>query len=57
MPTIGNYWDEEMATQVVDLLKEYQDIFPHNVSEIKGIIATLGEIRIQLKPDAKPIKK
>ena len=41
----------------MDLLKEYQDIFPMSFSEMKGIAGDLGEMHIQLKPDAKPMKK
>ena len=57
MATIGDYWDEETISQVVDLLKEYQDIFPTSFSKMKGIAWELGEMHIQLKPDAKPVKK
>ena len=42
---------------MVDLLKEYQDIFPMFFSKMKGIAGGLGEMHIQLKPYAKPIKK
>jgi hypothetical protein len=28
MAIIGDYWDKETITQVVDLLKEYEDLFP-----------------------------
>jgi hypothetical protein len=28
MTIIGDYWDKETVTQVVDLLKEYEDLFP-----------------------------
>jgi hypothetical protein len=28
MVVIGDYWDQEIVTQVVDLLKEYKDLFP-----------------------------
>ena len=27
METIGDYWDEEMVRLVIDILKEYEDIF------------------------------
>lgn len=57
MATIGDYWDEETISQVVDLLKEYQDVFPTSFSEMKGIAGELGEMHIQLKPDAKPMEK
>lgn len=28
MATVGDYWYEEIVSQVVDLLKKYEDIFP-----------------------------
>lgn len=57
MAIIGDYWDGETINQVVDLLKEYQDIFTTSFSKMKGIVDELGEMRIQLKPDAKPVKR
>lgn len=57
MAIIRDYWDEQIVNQVVDLLKEYQDIFPTSFSELKGIVGELGEMQIQLKPYAKPVKK
>jgi hypothetical protein len=50
MAIIGDYWDKEMVTQVVDLLKEYEDLFPQIFSEMKGIVGSLGAMKIQLKP-------
>ena len=44
-------------SQVVDLLKEYHNIFPTTFSKMKGIARELVEMKIQLKPDSKPIKK
>jgi hypothetical protein len=37
MEIIRDYWDKETTTQVVDLLKEYEDLFPKRVFEVKGI--------------------
>lgn len=42
---------------MVDLLKEYKDMFLRIFFEMNGIVGSLGEIKIQLKLDAKPIKK
>jgi hypothetical protein len=30
MVIIGDYWDQETMMQVVDLLKEYEDLFPRS---------------------------
>ena len=57
MATVGYYWDEETVSQVVDLLKEYKDIFPNKFLEMKGITRDLGEMKIQLKLDMKPVKR
>jgi hypothetical protein len=57
MAIIGDYWDQEMVTQVVDLLKEYEDLFPRSFSEMKGIVRSLDAMKIQLNLDAKPSKE
>ena len=54
---IGDYWDEEMVAKITNLLHEYQDLFPTNFSEMKGIVDDLGEMKILLRPDAKPVKQ
>ena len=43
--------------KVAELLGEYQDIFPTNFSDLKGIIDDLGVMKITLKLDAKLIKQ
>ena len=55
MAIIGDYLDKETITQVVDLLKEYEDLFPQRFSEKKGIVGLLGAMNIQLKPNAKVV--
>ena len=57
MAIVGDYWDEVIVSQVIDLIKEYEDMFPSTFSKIKGIVGDICEINIQLKPDEKPIKK
>ena len=37
MVIIGDYWDDEIVTQLVDILKEYEDLFPKSFSDMKGI--------------------
>ena len=46
-----------MIDKVVELLREYQDLFPTKITNLKGIIGDLGMMKITLKPDAKPIKQ
>lgn len=55
--TIGDYWDEETVSKATELLHEYQELFPTNFSEKKGIIGDVGVMKIPLKPDAKPVKQ
>jgi len=43
--------------KVVELLREYQDLFPNNISYLKGIVGDLGVMKITLKPNVKPIKE
>jgi hypothetical protein len=54
---IGDYWSEETIENIVDLLCEYQDLFPMMFSEMKGIVGELGEMKIPLKPDVKPVRQ
>lgn len=42
--------------KVIELLREYQDLFCTNFSDLKGIVGDLGVMKITLKPDAKPMK-
>ena len=54
---IRDYWDEETMAKITDLLHEFQDLFLTRFSEMKGILGDLGELKIPLKPDAKPIRQ
>ena len=54
--SIGNYWDDKTIGQVVDLLQEYQDLFPTKFQDMKGILRGLGVMRIPLKEGVKPVK-
>ena len=54
---IGDYWDDETVRNITDLLHEFQDLFPTKFYEMKGIVGDLGEMKIPLRPDAKPVKK
>ena len=54
---IGDYWDEYLVSQIANLLREYQDLFPNSFSEMKGIVVELGEMKIPLKPYVKFVKQ
>ena len=54
---IGDYWDDDIVGKIVELLIEYQDLFPLNFLELKGIIREIGVMNITLKPYACPVKQ
>lgn len=55
--TLGDYQDETTVEKVVELLREYRDLFPTKITELKGIRGELGMMKITLKADAKPVKQ
>ena len=56
LATIGDYWDEQTTKEIFSLLKEYEDLFPSSIADLKGIKGEMGEMWIILKPDARPVK-
>jgi hypothetical protein len=55
--SIGDYWDNQTVERITELLHEYNDLFPTTFSEMKGLAGELGEMKIPLKPDARPIRQ
>lgn len=55
--TIGDYQDEDIVEKVAELLQEYQDLFPTNLSDLKRIVADLDVMKINLKLDEKLVKQ
>ena len=53
---IRDDWDNENVGKIIDLLHEFQDLFPTKFSKMKGIVRDLGENKIPLKPDRIPVK-
>ena len=47
---IGDYWDDEIIGNIMDLLHEFQGLFPTKFSNMKGIVGDLGEMKIPLNP-------
>ena len=47
---IGDYWDDATMDKVVELLREYQDLFLTKIMDLKGIVGELGMMKITLKP-------
>ena len=56
LATVGDYWDGETTKEIFSLLQEYEYLFPSSVADLKSIKGDLGEIRIMLKLNARPIK-
>ena len=54
---IGDYWDDETLGKIIDLLHEFQDLFPTKFLYIKGIFGDLSEMNIPLRPDTKLVKQ
>ena len=55
-PNIGDYWGEDTMEKIIDLLHEFQDLFLTKLLEMKGILGGLGEMKILLKPNVKPMQ-
>ena len=43
--------------KIIELLHEFQDLFPKNFFEMKGIVGDLVEMKIPLSPDVKLVKQ
>jgi hypothetical protein len=54
---VGDYWDVATIDKITKLLHEYQDLFPTKFTYMKGIKGPMGEMRIHLNPDARPLKQ
>jgi hypothetical protein len=57
MANIGYYCDEQTVESIIELLREYSDLFPTTFTEMKGIAREIGEMRIPLRPEAMSIKQ
>jgi hypothetical protein len=54
--SIRDYCDEQTIERIVELLCEYRDLFPTTFTEMKGIAEELGEMKIPLISNVRPIK-
>ena len=52
----GNYWSEEQIIEIVNLLKEFQDVFARYYKYLKGIVHEMGEMKINIEPDVELVK-
>ena len=51
MANIGDYWSEEQTIEIVNLLKDFQDVFSRDYKDLKGLVHEMGEMKINIKPD------
>jgi hypothetical protein len=54
---IGYYWDNETMEMIIELLHEYSDLFPATFLEMKGVVEGVGEMKIPLRPYARPVRQ
>jgi hypothetical protein len=57
LANVGDYFDDATIDRITKLLHEYQDLFPTKFIDMKGIKGPMGEMKIPLKPDARPVKQ
>ena len=43
--------------KIMDMLHEFQYLFPTKFYEMKGTLGDLGEMKIPLNPNAKPVRQ
>jgi hypothetical protein len=56
MANIGDYWDEQTVESITELLHKYSNLFPTTFTKMKVVAKELGEMKIPLKPEARPIR-
>jgi hypothetical protein len=57
LENVRDYWDDATISKIKELLHEYQDFFPAKFTYMKGIKGPMGEMKIPLKEDARPVKQ
>jgi hypothetical protein len=57
LDNVGDYWDDATISKITELLHKYHDLFPTKFIDMKGIKGLMGEMKIPLRPDARPIKQ
>jgi hypothetical protein len=57
MANIGDYWDEQTVESITELLCEYIDLFPTKFIDMKGKVGEIGEMKIPLRAEVRPIRQ
>jgi hypothetical protein len=56
MVRIGGYCTNKQIVDIINLLKEYHEIFSRDYKDLKGLVEEMGEMKIKLILGAKIIK-
>ena len=43
---IGDYWTEDQKAYIINLVKEYQDAFARDYTDLKGLVQDMGQMKI-----------
>jgi hypothetical protein len=54
--SIKDYWNNQTVERITELLHKYSDLFPVTFLEMKGLSGELGEVKIPLKPESRPVR-
>ena len=57
MDKIGDYWLDQETSKITNLLKEYEDVFTMDYNDLKLLFQEMGEMKIGINPDSKPVYK
>ena len=57
MARIIDNWSEQQKIEIVDLLEDYQDVFARDYKDLNGLVSEMGQMKIDLLPEATPVKK
>jgi hypothetical protein len=57
LANVGDYWDDATIDKIIELLHQYQDLFPTKFTNMKCIKGPMGEMKMPLKIDARPVKQ
>lgn len=57
MAKIVDYWLEQQMIEIVNLVKEYQDVFVRDYKDLTGLVEEMGEMKIDLLPEETQLKR
>jgi hypothetical protein len=49
--------DKDFKVQIIELLKKYKDCFAWDYNEMPGLSRYMGELKLPIRPDKKPMKQ